>query len=172
MKKSTKGAVACGAAALILAGGAGSMAAWNASTTPSSSTTATAGSLGVTAVGTPAWTWTAGNTGAFTPSTQTLSPGDSVHISGQYTLSIVGTNLKATATVTNAGATGLPTGLSFTADTATVSGGADLNNLSSSDTGKTVTAGGTLTFDKGTADNSSQGQSINVSGLALTLTQK
>jgi len=165
MKKSTKGAVACGAAALILAGGAGSMAAWTASSPSTGGGTASSGHLTVTATSAPAWTWSAGGTGAFNPSSDTLSPGDAVHLTGTYTLGIKGTNLKATAAVTNAGASGLPAGLTFTPDAI----GGTLTNLTQANDGQTVTAGGVLSFDS--SATSSMDTSVNVSGLSLTLTQ-
>jgi alternate signal-mediated exported protein len=165
MKKSTKGAVACGAAALILAGGAGSMAAWSASSPSTGGGTASSGHLTVTATSAPSWTWATGGTGAFDPATMTLSPGDSVHLSGTYTLGIKGTNLKATATVTSPGAGSLPAGLTFTPDAV----GGTLTNLTQANDGQTVTAGGVLTF--ASSATSSMDQSVNVSGLALTLQQ-
>lgn len=119
MKKTTKGAVAAGAAALLLAGGAGSFAAWNASTTAGPSQTVTAGSMSVAQVDTGAWTWENGTT--FTPGSDTLVPGDVVNYTAKYNINLVGTNLKAKLTPNLGGVEGdLKTYLNVTPANSTV----------------------------------------------------
>ncbi|ORL32652.1 hypothetical protein A5N78_07030 [Prescottella equi] len=174
MNKKTKGAIAAGAAAVLLAGGAGTMAAWNSSASLPSATI-TAGELKVTEkAGTPGtWTWaTAGaNSGTtFNPATDKLAPGDSVSYTGTYTLSIVGKNLKATGAVNAAGLTGDLAG-DLTITTAATKGGSALNlaDLSASDSGDAVVTT-TITF-KGTADNTTMNKGASLAGATVTLQQ-
>ena len=167
MKKTTKGALAAGAAAVLLAGGAGTYAAWTASTVAASDATVSTGHLTVTQDGAGSWSWaTPGVTGAFDPASMTLAPGDSVTFSGNYTLGIVGTNLTATLEATNGASGTLPAGLTWTADPSTAT---TLTGLNESNDGDTVTVGGTLSFDSeatGTMD-----APVNISDIAVTLKQ-
>ncbi|WP_024794581.1 alternate-type signal peptide domain-containing protein [Tomitella biformata] len=97
MKKTTKGAVAAGAAALLLAGGAGSFAAWNASGNTTGAGTVTAGSMAVAETSAGVWTWASGskvNT-AFDQVNDKLVPGDKVKYTSTYNVTLSGTNLKA-----------------------------------------------------------------------------
>ena len=75
MKKITKGAIALGAAALLLAGGAGTMAAWSDEASLGGGEV-TAGHLRITEAAAGAWTWADGET--FDPATDLIVPGDVV----------------------------------------------------------------------------------------------
>src|SRR5699024_571516 len=145
-----KGALAAGAAALLLAGGAGTYAAWTSDGGDSAGGTVTTGRLAVEQVPESAeWTWqTAGREGdTFVPATDTLVPGDEIRFTSDYLLDIEGTNISAELVATS-GATGsgtggaLPSGLSWTPDTGNTL--TNLNEEQHDDT--TVTVGGTLTF--------------------------
>ncbi|WP_181036016.1 alternate-type signal peptide domain-containing protein [Arthrobacter sp. N199823] len=100
MKKITKAAVAAGAAAALMLGGAGSLALWNDSKTVDAGTVTT-GHLTLDA--TAAGTWTdmsigAGTT-AFVPGTDHLVPGDTVVYSQTVTIAADGKNLRGALTV-------------------------------------------------------------------------
>ncbi|SKB09922.1 alternate-type signal peptide domain-containing protein [Aeromicrobium choanae] len=92
MKKSTKGALAAGAAAVLLLGGAGSLAYWNDTATADAGTI-TAGSMDLSAV-TCGASWLEGAT----PVT-TIVPGDTVTKSCTGTLTLVGDHIGATVTL-------------------------------------------------------------------------
>lgn len=170
MNKTTKGALAAGAAALLLAGGAGTYAAWTDSGPATSGASVTTGHLAVDQVADSAsWTWqTAGLEGTpFNPATDTLSPGDSIKFTGSYTLDIEGTNLwaelVATASAGTAGA--LPAGMTWTADA-----GNELTGLTeAANDGQTVVVGGTLAFAKGTTE--SMDETVAINDLAVTISQ-
>lgn len=173
MNKKTKGAIAAGAAAVLLAGGAGTMAAWNSSATLPNATI-TAGELKVTQKdGTSgAWTWaTAGtNSAAFDPENDYLAPGDSVSYTGTYTLSIVGNNLTAAGAVSAAGLTGdLKDALTIDTVATKDDSPLDLSSLSESDSGDAVVTT-TITF-KGDSGNTTMNQGANLAGATITLQQ-
>lgn len=167
MKKTTKGAIAAGAAAVLLAGGAGSFAAWNASTGTSTSTGVTAGSLTVTQQDdTGVWTW--GNGGAFNPDTDLLVPGDVVKYTGTYDISLVGTNLKAQLVPTVAGVSGELESLGqldVAADAATQT------TYSAGEHTASFTTTVTFLPKDGTVDNVGQTKTASLSGGAVTLEQ-
>lgn len=165
MKKTTKGAVAAGAAAMLLAGGAGTYAAWTATSDQVAGGGVQTGHLTVTQQANNGWTWTTQDkSGPFDPATMSLAPGDSVKFAGDFKLGIKGTNLTATATVGDASTGSLPAGLTWTPDT-----NSTLTGLTQAQNNTVVRAGGTLTFD-GTATGSMD-QTINIANLAVTLKQ-
>ncbi|NLG47959.1 alternate-type signal peptide domain-containing protein [Gordonia sp. (in: high G+C Gram-positive bacteria)] len=109
MNKATKGALAAAAAAAILAGGAGTMAAWNQSTTGTGGGTITAGSLNVTQqAGTGVWKWVEGKKAGDPVDFENdkIVPGDKFTYTAIYDVVLVGTNLTATLTPTVAGVSG------------------------------------------------------------------
>lgn len=168
MKKTTKGALAAGAAALLLAGGVGTYAAWTDSGGDTEGATVQTGHLAVDQVPESAsWTWqTPGLEGQpFNPATDTIAPGDSVRFTSDYTLDIEGSNLSAELIATSGTTGGLPEGLSWTAD-------AD-NNLTglteATDDDRTVTVGGTLSFAP--TATGAMDQDIPVDDLTVTVTQ-
>ena len=169
MKKNTKGAIALGAAALLLAGGAGTYAAWSDEASLDGGSVQT-GHLKITAVpGESGWTWaTPGVEGEFTPGTgegsDSLAPGDSIRFEGTYELEIKGSNLEAELVAADPTTGTLPAGLTWEADETD-----ELSGLDETDDGEQVTVGGTLTF----ADDATESmdQTIDISGLTVTLKQ-
>ncbi|MFM1724184.1 alternate-type signal peptide domain-containing protein [Rhodococcus sp. PAM 2766] len=167
MNKKTKGAIAAGAAAVLLAGGAGTMAAWTSSQSVTGGDIKS-GHLTVTQKSgtTAGWSWsTPGKSGTFNPASETLVPGDSVTYTGTYVLGIKGTNLKADLTVGTLDGGALPAGLSFS----TSGSSSSLTDLNESNNGNEVTVTGTLTF-AGTATGSMD-QTVDISDVAVTLKQ-
>lgn len=165
MKKTTKGAVAAGAAAILLAGGAGTYAAWTATSTNVAGGDVSTGYLTVTQEPGAGWTWTTpGKSGTFDPATMSLAPGDSVEFVGDFKLGIKGTNLTATATVGDAATGTLPAGLTWVPDVSS-----ELTGLDEDNDGEIVSAGGTLTFDE--TATGSMDQEVNIGDLAVTLKQ-
>ncbi|MFF1943022.1 alternate-type signal peptide domain-containing protein [Rhodococcus qingshengii] len=166
MNKTTKGAIAAGAAAVLLAGGAGTMAAWNASTNGGAPQTVGAGSLSVEQVGAGVWKWANGST--FNPASDLIVPGDVVTYTANYSIDLVGTNLKAKLTPSLTGVTG---------DLVTLN---QLTVAPASGTVTTYTAGldqaatftTTITFNAGAAgDNTGQTKTASLAGGAVTLEQ-
>ncbi len=169
MKKTTKGAVAAGAAALLLAGGAGTMAAWNASTTGGAAQTVTAGSMSIAQDGAGVWKWggTGTNSGtAFNPASDKLVPGDVVTYTANYKFDLVGTNLKATLTPSLGGVTGalLPQ-LDVAAATGTPT-------VYSAGLNQSATYTTTITFKPATANQVGASQTADLAGGVVTLEQK
>ncbi|MFE4503762.1 alternate-type signal peptide domain-containing protein [Rhodococcus sp. NPDC056743] len=168
MNKTTKAAIAAGSAALLLAGGAGTMAAWTASTTASAPQTITAGSMAVSQTGTGAWTWGGGNGAtagtAFNPAVDKLVPGDVVNYTATYNINLVGKNLKATLTPALGGVSGdlLPQ-LSV----------ADADSTPATYTEGTHTATYTtkITFNPATTDQVGATKTASLAGGAVTLQQ-
>ncbi|WP_305094044.1 alternate-type signal peptide domain-containing protein [Prescottella sp. R16] len=104
MNKKTKGAIAAGAAALLLAGGAGTFAAWNDTATVTGGTI-TAGELkfdGTTAAGT--WSNAAGPIGSIDD--YRIVPGETLTYTVSPKVLVKGDNLTATITATAPTATG------------------------------------------------------------------
>lgn len=168
MKKNTKGAIAVAAAALLLAGGAGTMAAWS-DTASLGGGTVTAGKLEVTQTSAGAWTW-AGTTDAFNPTTDRLVPGDSVEYKAAYKLGVEGKNIVASLTPSLGGVTGelLP---HLTVDAAATTTGIGLNNITPTDNGKTVGVATTITFKSDTSSKDGMGKTANLAGSTITLQQ-
>ncbi|MGB6039826.1 MAG: alternate-type signal peptide domain-containing protein, partial [Gordonia sp. (in: high G+C Gram-positive bacteria)] len=106
MNKATKGALAAAAAAAILAGGAGTMAAWNSTAPGTGGGTITAGSMTVTQQpDTGGWAWADG-TPIADITTIKIVPGQSVKYTAIYNVELIGTNLKADLVPTLGGVTG------------------------------------------------------------------
>lgn len=165
MKKNTKGAIALGAAALLLAGGAGTYAAWSDDATLGGGDVET-GHLRITEVaGKSGWSWaTPGVTGDFNPATDTLAPGDSIRFEGTYALEIEGSNLTAELVASTASTGTLPAGLTWTADA-----NPGLTGLDETNNEDEVTVGGTLAFDPNATG--SMDETITISDLTVTLKQ-
>ncbi|GEE00126.1 hypothetical protein nbrc107696_05720 [Gordonia spumicola] len=167
MNKVMKGALAAAAGAAILAGGAGTMAAWNSNVTTNGGTV-TAGQLNLTAVDSGSWTWVGGtkNGQAFVPATDKLVPGDVVRYTATYKITAVGTNLKATLTPQLGGVTGeLKDFL-----TATNAGGGAVN-ITSTDNNTNKTVSTDITFNASTTGTDGQTKTADLSGATVTLQQ-
>ena len=177
MNKATKGAVAAGAAALLLAGGAGTMAAWNANA-PMTGGTINSGHLTLTASGTPTWSV---NGTALAPGaidTYKVVPGDKVVYSGKVTIGAVGHNLSATlkADLSSIGGTStLPTEMAPVV-TASVGAATLPTNgtgvaITSANNGDLVDVNVSFDFTKAAATNGSQDGSISLANFNVTLDQ-
>lgn len=167
MKKNTKGAIALGAAALLLAGGAGTYAAWSDSADLGGGTVTT-GHLKVTQKeGTSAgWTWVGGTKdGQELSESDTIAPGDTIAYSGTYVLGIKGTNLEAALDVTT------PTGDEIPAElTWTPTSSAELTGLNEvEDDEREITAGGQLEFNDDAVDT--MDKSISIGDFQVVLKQ-
>ncbi|MGL4305272.1 MAG: alternate-type signal peptide domain-containing protein [Mycobacteriaceae bacterium] len=176
MKKQTKGAIAAGAAGILLMGGAGTLALWSDSEVIGGGTIAS-GELTIAPSGTPAWADVSDITpGAIADiSTFKIVPGDILTYTADYKIAATGDNLKATLTADSAAITGdtdlkgkITTELTMTG---AGSGGPGTYNLTSADGGKTIKVVVKITFDKTTPDQVAQNQKIDLSGFKLTLQQ-
>lgn len=156
MKKSTKGAIAAGAAAVLLMGGAGTLAYWTATDNVDAGTL-TAGNLSLDLDSCDGWVYAAADaegTGAVTK----IVPGDTVENTCSGTISGEGDHLRATVEIDDATVSDLTLG----DETVTVT--ADLTSpVDPTGEGVAVTAAGTdvtftltAVFPYGTENNNSQ----------------
>jgi len=175
MNKSTKGALAVGTAALLLVGGAGTLAFWTADeTTPGG--TIDAGHLDLVVDGTNAgcgaWSLDSGESAAGTWSGgDPLVPGDVLSKTCAFTIDAQGNHLRATVDVSDPDVTGdLAAGLVVDATDITVDGVAatSFTELNDGDPlGVTIT----VTFtDPGSADNTYNDPDTDVSAVLDTIT--
>lgn len=179
MKKSTKGAIAAGAGAVLLLGGAGSLAYWNAQATVGGGTI-NSGHLTLTdsTAGTCAsspWILDGAEdpaSAAFDPATGTLVPGDVITKTCTYTLGAVGTHLRATVGVAGGSAGGaLASALTVAATFVdTTTGTAGLTQVTDANNGDVLTATISVTFN-GTSANTTMDLAATLSDYAVTLTQ-
>lgn len=170
MNKKTKGAIAAGAAALLLAGGAGTFAVWSDTETVGGGTI-NAGKLSFdTAGSTP--TWTDQDNDEIDLTNFFAVPGDTLTYKTSAVIDAVGDNLTATIGVDTA---------SFTGDAELVAAlgtpnvvmkveGATINEITEDNDGDTVDVEVSFTFNSA-AENVTQIQTATLSDLTLTLTQ-
>jgi alternate signal-mediated exported protein len=164
MNKSTKGALAATTGAVLLLGGAGSLAYWNAAATVAGGTI-NSGRLSLTdstaGGGCSAANWTIDTAESpsgvtFNTSTDTVVPGDVLTKHCTYVINGSGTHLRATIAAAGGAASGALSSALTTAGSFTV-GGAAATSVTSADNGKTLDAAISVTFPYGsTADNSTQ----------------
>ncbi|ALG85706.1 alternate-type signal peptide domain-containing protein [Gordonia phthalatica] len=165
MNKMTKGALAAAAAAAILAGGAGTMAAWNSQSSLGSGSV-TAGTLNIEQVGTAGtWHWNTADGAAFDPATDRLVPGDTVVYVGEYKITAVGTHLTATLKPSVAGISG---DLASLLDVTPVGGE---ETITPNGTVQTKTIGTAITFKGDTTGSAGQGEDASLAGITVTLQQ-
>ncbi|AOW92872.1 hypothetical protein BFN03_09775 [Rhodococcus sp. WMMA185] len=98
MNNKLKGAVAAGAATVLLAGGAGTMAAWNAATEVGGGAIG-AGALALSQLDTPAW---ADQNGPIEVTDFRAVPGDVLTYRASFQVTAQGTNLRASLAVDEA----------------------------------------------------------------------
>lgn len=178
MKKSTKGAVAAGAAAVLLLGGAGSLAYWNATGTVPGGVF-NSGELLITnqdcdpGAGTGS-VWTLDGATAFNPATDLIVPGDTLTKICTFDVTATGTHLVADLTVagaTDANGNALETALapsgSFTV------GGATVTSINSADhNGDVLEATVVVSFPEGASpDNTTQDLAATLTNFVVTATQ-
>ncbi|MBA4609330.1 MULTISPECIES: alternate-type signal peptide domain-containing protein [Aeromicrobium] len=174
MNKSTKGAVAAGAAAVLLLGGAGSLAYWNAEGDVVGGNIE-AGTLTLTPSGTAA-TWTLNGTAVAGNdlSSVLVVPGDTLRYTGTWTIGATGDNLQADVDFTGLDGTAsvadkMTVTDTYTLDAAPLAAGAEITDANDGDVlGATVV----VDFPFGTTvDNTSQGMTLDLTEGNITLTQ-
>ncbi|MFE3289507.1 alternate-type signal peptide domain-containing protein [Rhodococcus sp. NPDC059234] len=174
MNMKTKGAIAAGAATVLLAGGAGTMAAFNAGGGGVGGSVG-AGGLALTQVGTPAWT---DQHGAIDVTSYRAVPGDVVTYAANFSVTAKGTNLVAnlgadSGTITGDAALKAAMATAVTASTNGVSlpsnaGGAVITPAQD---GKTVNVKVVFTFNPATSGYVAQAARLDLSNFNITLKQ-
>lgn len=184
MNKTAKGALGASAAAVLLMGGAGSLAFWTSSDTVDGGSV-TAGTLGIKAkniAGTSSpcdasWVYAAGNAKAGQV-VNLVVPGDKVTKKCTFSIEATGDNLKAKVTApASLNVSGTPAGTSFVAtSTATyaLSGAtngpiADGGVITSADNGDTLTATFVVTIPFGTGETGSKVNANDTKGILAKL---
>lgn len=169
MKKSTKGALAAAAAGTLLLGGAGTLAFWNATATVDGSTV-TAGSLTLVEDECSNWVLDDGEDVEGADLVGTIVPGDEITKTCTFTIGATGDHLRATLGTTGGAGTGdLASAVTIT-PTFVVDGNT-VTEITEANDGDTLTATIVLDFPYGVEDNSSQGDSVDLSDYVVTATQ-
>ncbi|CCQ14921.1 putative secreted protein (fragment), partial [Rhodococcus sp. AW25M09] len=175
MNKATKGAIAAGAAAVLLLGGLGSYAEWKDSRTIAGGTI-NSGELQFTSNAPGVWTETSVTPNEVIgadPSGFLIVPGDVLTYSSSYTIESAGQNLRASLTadfdeVFAAGTTDLAGKLNPVV-TVTGSGGAVTSGqivpLTLTVGSQVVNVTVALTFDRATTDLIAQNESVNLNAM-------
>ena len=175
MNKTTKGALAAGAASVLLLGGAGSLAYWTAQGTVTGGSISS-GELKLSAPTCDGWKLDgAGGNTAYTAGTTKVVPGDSITNTCTYTITASGAHLSADLAVTggttgtgNALATALSPVASYKVGTTDTQA-----KITSADNNKVLTSTVTVTLPYGSAgDNATQNLSATLSDFVVTATQK
>ncbi|TJZ80316.1 alternate-type signal peptide domain-containing protein [Rhodococcus oryzae] len=174
MNNKMKGAIAAGAATVLLAGGAGTLAAWNSGASIGGGGVG-AGALALRQSGTPNWK---DQNGAVSITGFRAVPGDVVTYTASFTVTAQGTNLRANLAVDGATITGDPAlkAAMTTAVTATVNGaplpsGAGGAVITPAQNGKVVDVKVTFNFAQGTQGVTAQTAQIDLSNFNVTLKQ-
>ncbi|KQY59139.1 hypothetical protein ASD11_05985 [Aeromicrobium sp. Root495] len=186
MKKSTKGALAAGGAAVLLMGGVGTLAYWSDSATITG-TSISSGKLSITDDTCGSWILDKGVVGKeATYGTQLLVPGDSLTKVCTYKVNAAGAHLSATLTTpATAGATGtltsaptksLPVTASYQVATAADGTGAVPadTTIDSTDDGKFLIATIKVGFPYGSTTvngNDTQEKAATIGDIAISLVQ-
>jgi alternate signal-mediated exported protein len=183
MNKFTKASIATGAGIVLLLGGGGTLAYWNAEAGAGAGTI-NAGTLGITAGA--AGTWTDANGDAIADITNYLVvPGDTVTFTRTFTVDATGENLKADLSVDTSSivAGDWDDELTTTAVYSVDGGTTSITQITDDNDGDTLTVSVTIAFafDGDVANNTpiaeddvnndSQGDSVNLSNLKVVLTQ-
>ncbi|OZF51739.1 hypothetical protein CH293_14015 [Rhodococcus sp. 14-2470-1b] len=178
MNKATKGAIAAGAAAVLLLGGLGSFALWQDEETVGGGDI-NSGELNFDPVGAGTWTETSVTPNAdlgSDPSGFLIVPGDVLEYSTDYVVNWAGPNLRASITADFTNVIGDPALAAALDTTVGIEGGADLPNgsivpLPLTVSPQTITVNVTITFDEDTADLIAQNESVSLNDFTLTLDQ-
>lgn len=177
MNKSTKGALAAGAAAALLVGGAGTLAFWTAGENVPGGTI-DAGHLDLvidaTNTGCGVWELDSGESAPVTWSNgDPLVPGDVLTKECLFTIDAQGNHLRATVAASTPSISGtLAAGLVVDATAITVGGVAD-TEFTEADDGSALGVSVTVTFtDPGTADNTYNDPATDITAVlnAITVT--
>ena len=182
MKNSTKGAFAAATAAVLLMGGAGSLAYWTAAK-PLTGGTISTGELSLTQPECAGWVYAAGKAGAGT-AVGKIVPGDVVSKTCTFTVKAAGDNLKGTlvtptATTIKSSAPSAPSMQATVSAGYTIDGAAIPATITSAQNNKTVTAVLTATFPYGSDESASAKVNANdtqnvvatLNDISVTLTQ-
>jgi alternate signal-mediated exported protein len=187
MKNSTKGAVAAAAAGVLLLGGAGSLAYWQAEVSAPGGTISS-GTLSLTPAATPCTDWaldTAGGAATYTAG-DPIVPGDTLTEVCTYTIAASGSHLSATLAVATPEFSGTANALSTvlaanSTATYTVDGVDSQATITSADNAKSLVATVTVEFPYGgpvstpdpatDADNTTQGLSATLDAVTISATQ-
>lgn len=178
MKKTTKGAIAAGGAAVLLLGGAGSLAYWTDSNTINGGSFTT-GTLGLKLVSCDSG-WTYANGSAAGSNVNLIVPGDQIQKSCTYTINATGDHISAALTTPSS--VNLTPGAGSTSYNATVGASYTLNGAAASNpeitatnNGQTLVAKLTVTFPFGNSGsinvNDTQNVTQTLNGLTVTLSQ-
>lgn len=185
MRKSTKGALAAGAAGVLLLGGAGSLAYW------SDTATIDGGSVnsGTLALSDPTcdaagWVYATGNAGAG-EAVSLIVPGDTITKECTFSVTATGDNLQATLTTpaTTKVTANDPAASSLEANVSAayaIDGVAVPDTITSTNNDDTVTATIEVRFPFGTAEDATEPQNLNdtqeilatLDDIDIALTQK
>lgn len=172
MKKSTKGVIAAGAAAVLLLGGLGSLAFWNAE----QSIDAGAIESGSLALTEPTGAWTLNGVAVPEDGLEdiVLVPSDELVFDGSYVVEAVGDNLTATVDVETDDAAGALAEFVTTTSSFTLEGVAidEDTAITDDNDGDVIDVDLSIVFPFGTeVDNLSQGRTLDLSAITVTLTQ-
>ena len=178
MTKTFKGAVAALAGALLLLGGAGSLAYWTSEqTVPGGAIDAGSLALGVPTCG-GGWTLdAAGGGGTYTPGTTLLVPGDVITETCTATLTATGSHMAGTITASTPTVTGAAAGVitatvSHITDTSQDDADLTTTGFTEDNDGDTLSIQIAVTFvDPGIEDNSTQSLIAALGDITLTATQ-
>lgn len=176
MKKTTKGALAAGAAAVLLLGGAGTLAYWNADTEIDGGQISSGQLLLSDADCGDGWTLDAGEDAPgteFVPGTTLIVPGDVITKTCTFDITATGDHLRATLEPSDAAFSSAANALSddlTIGATYTIGGVAAPAEITEDNDGNTVTAVVSVTFDSG-SDNLSQDLAATLDTITITATQ-
>ncbi|OZF05045.1 MULTISPECIES: alternate-type signal peptide domain-containing protein [Nocardiaceae] len=178
MNKATKGAIAAGAAAVLLLGGLGSFALWSDEETVGGGDI-NSGELNFDPVAnTRVWTeTTSGTVIGPDPAGFLIVPGDILEFSSDYEVNWAGPNLRATITADFDDVTGdEDLAAALAGATVSVNGGTDLPNGSAvplplTVNPQTISVEVTIPFDEDTAGLIAQNETVNLNSFVLTLDQ-
>ncbi|NDO89930.1 alternate-type signal peptide domain-containing protein [Cellulosimicrobium composti] len=178
MERLTKGALAIGAGALLLLGGAGTYALWSDSQAVAEAGDITSGDLDL-AMGTPVWTLN--GTPVADVTAVRIVPGDVLALTQPVTVTAIGDTLQSTLSVAGTdaltGDAALLDALDVTFELdgppswATDNGDGTFEVAPSTAAYAPVDADVTLTFDEATPDQVATNAVVNLSSLTFTLEQ-
>jgi alternate signal-mediated exported protein len=174
MNRSTKGAIAAGAAAVLLLGGAGSLAFWTDSD-PVGGGTFTAGSLNLVALNTcSVWNLDTGEPGGqpFNPATGKIVPGDTITKVCTFTIDAVGEHLRAGVVAEPGTDSGdlIDSGDLTIGDATLEIGGNPVTEITNDDNGSVLSVTVPVTFSSA-SDNTSQTLSGTLDAINIVTTQ-
>lgn len=171
MNRKTKGALAVGAGAIILLGGAGSYALWS-DTDAIAGGNITAGDFGLDCGTGGTWTdksSTYNGTTAINPASDLMVPGDIWEYAGNCTVTATGKNIKATLGVDLGQSSNVPSS-NFTVTTSVDGTDTTTTPISVTD-GQSLPVTVRVNFLASTPDQEDANSVVTVSGMNITLNQ-